>query len=504
MPAAQHNRSIAVQLDSPNSPAASSPEDTCPHRLYLYEYTTFSRWLLQRFICLLKSFRSNLLASSQTVADRLRPPTNMVNFDELPYDPADRRKISDYIGEKLQNEIRRKYLITGPFRPPLGFKYPQKIIAGVPRRFQAEWFTKYDWLEYSEKVYKCFYLYCYLFRDSNEGQGGNDAFAKDGWDGFNKSDRLQDHVGIRPNSFHNTTVKRCNNLMKPDQSIVNALNKQKDITIEEYRKRLNTSIDATRFLLHQGLAFRGHDELEESKNKGNFLELVDLLEKQNDSKEQMAVVLRYVDKSGSIKERLIGLVHVSETSASCLKSNIDSLFGKYGLSIKQIRGQGYDGASNMRGEFNGLRALILRENSSAYYIHCFAHQLQLVIVAVAKKNDDIGDFFDMVSLLINVARASCKRKDMIRESQQERVAKEIGGGQLSTGTELNQEQSLARAGDTHWSSHYKTLKRISSLFTDVSEVLQYVEKEGPTDAKKRQARGLMDYLKDFDLVFHLQ
>jgi hypothetical protein len=211
-------------------------------------------------------------------------------------------------------------------------------------------------------------------------------------------------------------------------------------------------------------------------------------------KEQMAVVLRYVDKSGSIKERLIDLVHVSETSASCLKSNIDSLFGKYGLSIKQIRGQGYDGASNMRGEFNGLRALILRENSSAYYIHCFAHQLQLVIVAVAKKNDDVGDFFDMVSLLINVAGASCKRKDMIRESQQERVVREIGSGQLITVIGLNQEQSLARAGDTRWLSHYKTLKRLSSMFTDVIEVLQYVEKEGPTDAKKRQARGLMDYI----------
>ena len=221
-------------------------------------------------------------------------------------------------------------------------------------------------------------------------------------------------------------------------------------------------------------------------------------------KEQMAVVLRYVDKSGLIKERLIGIVHVSETSASCLKSSIDILFGKHGLSIKQVRGQGYDGASNMRGEFNGLRALIMRENSSAYYIHCFAHQLQLVIVAVAKKNDDISDFFDMVSLLINVAGASCKRKDMIRESQQERVAKAIGSGQLSTGTGLNQEQSLQRAGDTRWSSHYKTLQRINSLFPDVIEVLQYVEKEGPTDAKRRQARGLMDYLKDFDFVFHLQ
>jgi hypothetical protein len=47
-------------------------------------------------------------------------------------------------------------LIRGPFRPPPGFKYPQKIIAGHLRRLQAKWFTKYDWLEYSEKVDKCF------------------------------------------------------------------------------------------------------------------------------------------------------------------------------------------------------------------------------------------------------------------------------------------------------------------------------------------------------------
>ena len=92
-------------------------------------------------------------------------------------------------------------------------------------------------------------------------------------------------------------------------------------------------------------------------------------------KEQMAVVLRYVDKCGLLKERLIAVVHVAETTSSCLKSNIDSLFTKYKLSWKQVRGQGYDGASNMRGEFNGLRALIMRENRSAYYVHCFAHQL---------------------------------------------------------------------------------------------------------------------------------
>jgi hypothetical protein len=92
---------------------------------------------------------------------------------------------------------------------------------------------------------------------------------------------------------------------------------------------------------------------------------------------------------------------------------------------------------------------------------------------------------------------------MIRESQQERVRKAIGIGQLTSGTGLNQEQSLQKAGDTRWGSHYRTLKSLSNLFPEVIEVLQYVEKEGPNDAKRRQARGLLDYLKDFDFVFHL-
>jgi hypothetical protein len=37
-------------------------------------------------------------------------------------------------------------------------------------------------------------------------------------------------------------------------------------------------------------------------------------------KEQMAVVLRYVGKCGKIKERLVGLVHVKETTSKYLKS----------------------------------------------------------------------------------------------------------------------------------------------------------------------------------------
>ena len=69
-----------------------------------------------------------------------------------------------------------------------------------------------------------------------------------------------------------------------------------------------------------------------------------------------------------------------------LKMQLIAFFSRYGLSISRLRGQGYDGVSNMQVEFNGLKTLILKENLDAFYIHCFAHQLQLARVAVAKKH----------------------------------------------------------------------------------------------------------------------
>ncbi|KAL0729525.1 hypothetical protein Bca4012_025618 [Brassica carinata] len=165
------------------------------------------------------------------------------------------------------------------------------------------------------------------------------------------------------------------------------------------------------------------------------------------TKEQVAVVFRFVDKKGIVKERFIGLIHVQETSSASLKSAIDSLFAKRGLSLKKLREQGYDGASNMKGEFNGLRSLILRENSSAYYVHCFAHQLQLG---------------------------------------------------------LNQECSIQRPCTTRWGSNYRNLLRLVDLFPSIIKVLEYVESDGSDGIKRCQANGLLKYFHTFDFVFYLQ
>jgi hypothetical protein len=71
-----------------------------------------------------------------------------------------------------------------------------------------------------------------------------------------------------------------------------------------------------------------------------------------------------------------------------LKNAIQSLLMDHSLSLSMVRGQGYDGDSNMKGHANGLKKLIMDECPSTYYVHCFAHQLQLTLVAVAKENLD--------------------------------------------------------------------------------------------------------------------
>ncbi|XP_028118220.1 zinc finger MYM-type protein 1-like [Camellia sinensis] len=75
-------------------------------------------------------------------------------------------------------------------------------------------------------------------------------------------------------------------------------------------------------------------------------------------------------------------------------------------ACKREKGQGYDRASNMESEFNGLKTLILKENPCAYYVHCFAHQLQLALVAVSKNHNQIALLFTLVSNVVNVVGAS--------------------------------------------------------------------------------------------------
>ncbi|XP_034198532.1 zinc finger MYM-type protein 1-like [Prunus dulcis] len=429
------------------------------------------------------------------------------------------------------------------------------------RRFLVKWFDSFVWLEYSKEKDAAFCLHCYLFKCDfdKQGKAGSDVFTEKGFKNWRKGpENFRDHVG-QVGSLHNKATQHCTDLMNQKQHVETIVIKQTDQARINYRILLTAALDCTRYLLRQGLPFRGHDESETSSNKGNYVELLQFLANHDEKvravvfenapknlkyiaptiqkdlinscaaetidliisdmddaffsilvdesrdvsiREQMAVVLRYVNKKGQVIERFVGVQYVSDTTSSKLKEAIEQLISSTNLSMSRLRGQGYDGASNMRGELNGLKTQILREYPQAYYVHCFAHQLQLALVAVAKGNENIATFFTTASSVVNIIGASCKRRDALREQQQKDIMETLEIDDLETGRGLNQETTLKRPCDTRWNSHYDTLLSINIMFHPVVKVLEWIVDDVNQD-NLGEANRLLKEIQTFDFVFHL-
>ncbi|XP_022893720.1 uncharacterized protein LOC111408150 [Olea europaea var. sylvestris] len=70
------------------------------------------------------------------------------------------------------------------------------------------------------------------------------------------------------------------------------------------------------------------------------------------------------------------------------------------------------------------------------YVHCFAHQLQLAIVSVARRNCMVGDFLDVLAIIVNLVGASCKRVDALRTSYQANILEKLNTGELTGGSDV--------------------------------------------------------------------
>jgi hypothetical protein len=214
-------------------------------------------------------------------------------------------------------------------------------------------------------------------------------------------------------------------------------------------------------------------EIEDAK----FCILVD--EAWDESKrEQMAIILRFVDKYGFIRERFFHIVHVKDTTALTLKKKICDVLSCNDLKIQNIRGQGYDGGSNMRGEWNELQALFLRECPNAYYVHCFAHKLQLALVAASREAKYVHQFFENLNFIINIVVGSSKRNDELQSAQVAEIESMIASNEIETGRGANQIGTLQRPGDTRWSSHFNFVSSLIRMFHATCSVLDTISKEG--------------------------
>ncbi|XP_062015845.1 uncharacterized protein LOC133732329 [Rosa rugosa] len=202
-----------------------------------------------------------------------------------------------------------------------------------------------------------------------------------------------------------------------DRHIDKVMNPQPPELIQQNQLRLKATIEVVRLLAKQALAFRGDDESAESSNHGNVIEVVDSYGRMNEEVAKLTLekcppkCYLYFTKDSKrnsefVRERLLHVVSVSDTCAATLKSKIDNVHTEYNLQVENLRGEEYDGASNMRGEWNGLQALFLQKCPYAYY-----------------------------------------RVSELKSIQEVEVVEQIAVGELETRKGANQTCNLQRAGD---------------------------------------------------------
>ncbi|XP_042939573.1 zinc finger MYM-type protein 1-like [Carya illinoinensis] len=276
--------------------------------------------------------------------------------------------------------------------------------------------------------------------------------------------------------------------------------------MENNRLQLKTLIESVRWLTFQACAFRGYDESSDSKNQVNFIKLIKLLTSYND--QVNGVVIENAPQNAKYTSPKIQkeILHIFANKVrNVIREEIRD--AKFCILVDKARDESkreqmrYDGESNMRGEWNGLQALFLKNCPYAYYMHCCAHKLQLALVAASREAKHVHQFFVHLTSIINIIAGSSKRHDELQSAQAAEIESLIASKEIETGKWANQIGTLQRAGDTRWGSHFQSVCSLMRMFSAICSVINTISNEGSNYSQRGDSKAAYMILTYFEFIF---
>ena len=86
------------------------------------------------------------------------------------------------------------------------------------------------------------------------------------------------------------------------------------------------------------------------------------------------------------------------------------------LDVDNVRGQGYDNGSNMKGKHQGVQKKLLDINSRAFYSACGCHSLNLTLCDMAKSCGNAKDFFGVIQRIYTIFANSTKKWQILKDN----------------------------------------------------------------------------------------
>ncbi|KAF0707458.1 zinc finger MYM-type protein 1-like, partial [Aphis craccivora] len=211
-------------------------------------------------------------------------------------------------------------------------------------------------------------------------------------------------------------------------------------------------------------------------------------------KDQLSVVLRYVvidyqKKSIEIKESFLGFFELKKHGASDYENLLYNILESYDLNVKNCRGQGYDGASVMSGSNSGVQKRILSVAPNAPFVHCCAHNLNLVISDAAKSSQVANNFFATVQAIFNFFSSSAPRWATLAFSEDFacKIRKKV----------------LKKICPTRWEARHESVSALKQRYIDVLKSLININLISKKSDERSEAQSLQKKMESFQFVLML-
>lgn len=364
------------------------------------------------------------------------------------------------------------------------------------------------WLVYSPKIGCLFCAPCRLF-GSDTQFGSNEGFN----DWKNVSERLTSHEQLKE---HKTNILNFMSRQKLTGRIDQELIEQIENETKYWKEVLIRVIETIKFLASRGLALRGSNEKIYEQNNGNFLGALQLVARFDpflanhigrygnagkgiptylsktiyeeiiiqikhkmtntiiegikhakyysiiiDSTpdiahiDQLVFAIRYVQPNGVSVERFLLFIANVGHKAKDMAETVLNLLSEYEIPIEYCRGQSYDNAANMSGQYTGVQARIKNINQKAKYIPCSGHLLNLIGTCAAENCFNATNFFDLLQKLFNFFSCSTNRWSILEEN--------IGKGKV-----------VKNLSVTRWSARSDACNALYASYAGIKNALLYI------------------------------
>lgn len=319
------------------------------------------------------------------------------------------------------------------------------------RSFHAKWYDDFDWLEYDPGKDAVF---CYACRVFGTTETKESTYSKNGFRNWkNAMDKRNGLPSHNESQAHKVCMTKWNEQKVRSSQNVGVSSLLNEEVLAKRRYYISSIFDIIRFLVVNELPFRGSYNQEEHCETGLFqalfqytlkkdkqlAEYTQIIPKhasytspqiQNEFIEIMAecvknqittdvntadvpfycvmadgtrdrknieavcIVLRFI-KNGVPVEALLSIEESEHLTADYLSDLILNTLMENNINSEDMLCQCYDGAAVMKGWKGGVRTLIEEKlNRTIPYVHCFNHQLHLIVIDLVKNISEVKQYFD--------------------------------------------------------------------------------------------------------------